>query len=142
MCPSFKSSLFLKLATVSTMLTVSVAKSCRDSLTGPEPRCRCGYFGRKQFIIQKEHYHTLNHIVTRIVRSCCLVRRELEGMTPTSFPHDAQNTYPVTVPLIQAVVREELLNLGVQPVCSVNHPCLRYGPPASPPRRDNMPPRF
>lgn len=39
-------------------------------------------------------------------------------------------------------MREELLNLGVQSIFSVRHPWTLYGPPVSPSRRDNMPPRF
>ncbi|XP_077535931.1 uncharacterized protein LOC144148230 [Haemaphysalis longicornis] len=71
-----------------------------------------------------------------------IVRREIEAIAPTCFSHDAQTSSAVPVPLIQAVVREELLNLGVQPICSVSHPCARYRSPISPSRRDNMPQRF
>ncbi|XP_077564710.1 uncharacterized protein LOC144180200 [Haemaphysalis longicornis] len=55
-------------------------------------------------------------IITRIVL------REIEAIAPTCFPHDAQNSSAVPVPLIQPVVREELLNLGVQPSCSAARP--------------------
>lgn len=55
---------------------------------------------------------TSSENVTRIVR------RELEAMVPADVPQANAST----VSLIQAVVRQEIANLGIAPVCSIRTP--------------------
>lgn len=51
-----------------------------------------------------------------------VIRRELEAMAPASlFQHASQSSHP-SIPLIQAVVRQEIENLGIRSVCAVDHP--------------------
>lgn len=49
-----------------------------------------------------------------------LIRRELEAMAPTTLPQS--ETCLPSIPLIQAVVREEVAKLAFQPVCAVRGP--------------------
>lgn len=56
---------------------------------------------------------TSSENVTRIVR------RELEAMAPAAIASDGPQDNASTVSLIQAVVRQEIANLGITPVCAV-----------------------
>lgn len=67
-----------------------------------------------------------------------IVGRQIKAITPTFFPHDVEDTCAVSVTPIQAVVREELLNEGVQPTCAEDQPCVSYRPPVSPFLRNSI----
>lgn len=61
-----------------------------------------------------------------------IVRREIEAMTPAAGPLYAPETSVPTISLIQAVVREEISNLGLPTICSVNRaPTMQIPPPIS-----------
>lgn len=77
----------------------------------------------------------LEHTVQKIVR------RELEATAPAeTMPHAVTSPVPA-ISLIQAVVRDEITNMGFQPVCAVT-PALRrsYAPPG--PRNVYGPTRY
>lgn len=57
-----------------------------------------------------------------------IVRRELEAMAPSAFYSRSTDATPVTVPLVQAIVRRELENIGVHSVCHVTAPRVSERP--------------
>lgn len=62
------------------------------------------------------------------------IRRELEAMAPAApFQSAPQHNQP-SVSLIQAVVRQEIENLGLHSVCAVNRPIYYEAAPAMPRR--------
>lgn len=76
-----------------------------------------------------------------------IVRREIEAMAPATVYHHGHDPTLPTISLIQAVVREEVANLGIQPVCAMACPDVRQNlPPSfsrnSFPRRYDAPPRY
>lgn len=68
-----------------------------------------------------------------------VVRREIEAAAPVGFQTYATDSRP-TISLVQSVVREELANLGIQSVCSVNRSDT-YAFPTIPASRRQYPSR-
>lgn len=59
-----------------------------------------------------------------------IVRRELEAMTPA--PVHACDSSSITAPFVQAIVRQELANMGIHSVCTVASPTqTSWRPPSS-----------
>lgn len=67
-----------------------------------------------------------------------IVRREPEAMAPAALPQYVAEYSSPPVPLIQAVVREELAKLGVQSVCAITRANFPSGP--FPPTSDGRAP--
>lgn len=53
-----------------------------------------------------------------------LVRRDIEAASPSVHPARSYDESSPAVSLIQAVVREELANAGIHPICSVSSPTV------------------
>lgn len=71
-----------------------------------------------------------------------IVRREIEAMAPTTAaPYMPDRTDLQTVAVIQAVVRDEIANMGLHPVCAVSSP---FGQAFRSPRlpTERPPPRY
>lgn len=70
-----------------------------------------------------------------------IVRREIEAMAPAIAPQYGHAQNAPTVALIQAVVREEVANLGIHPVCALT--CSHAPASSSTPfSRSGMPSRY
>lgn len=61
-----------------------------------------------------------------------IVRREIEAASPSFSARPSEDTQS-TIALIHAVVREELANAGIQPVCSITRPPVSPAPVHRPP---------
>lgn len=66
-----------------------------------------------------------------------IVRRELEAMAPAAFCSRRPDATPLSVPLVQAIVRQELESIGLHSVCAVANPRANERPSTlfDPPRR-------
>ncbi|XP_077557134.1 uncharacterized protein LOC144172118 [Haemaphysalis longicornis] len=71
-----------------------------------------------------------------------IVRRELEAMTPTTaVPYMPDRNDLHTVAVIQAVVRDQIANMGLHPVCSLSSPFGQgFRSPGS--HNERPPPRY
>lgn len=71
-----------------------------------------------------------------------IVRRELEAMAPTTaVPYGPDRNELHTVSAIQAIVRDEIANLGLHPVCAIGSTFQRqFRSPG--PHIDHLPPRY
>lgn len=65
-----------------------------------------------------------------------IVRRELEAMAPAPAYTGAGDTTPITAPMVQAIVRQELASIGIHSVCTVTSPQqTSWRPPSSYPEQ-------